>query len=92
MSITNKDVIDLTAGLSDLGTSKPDTSSAKKRSRPESNSNSDSQRDQRKVKKVGLVGKPFHSREQEKHYRAIQYGDLLIEVSCNLTWSPRVDG
>jgi hypothetical protein len=87
MTITNKDVIDLTAGVSDLGTSKPDTSLAKKRSRRESNSNSDSQRDQKKVKKVGLVGKPFHTREKEKHHRAIQYEDLLIEVSCDLSRS-----
>jgi len=77
---TNKHVIDLTAGLSDLEASSHDISSAKKRSRRGSDSGF-TQRYQKKVKKVGLIGRPFHTSDKEKHYRAIQYGGLLIEVS-----------
>jgi len=79
MTNKNKDVIDMTAGLADLGASTHDFSSAKKRSRLESHSKS--QQDTKKVKKVGLVGRPFHTSNREKHYRAIQYAGLLIEVS-----------
>ena len=88
MTNTNKDVIDLTAGLSDLEASSHDISSAKKRSRLESHSKS--QQVKKKVKKVGLVGEPFRIREKEKHYRAIQYKGLLIEVSCGPTRLSRV--
>jgi len=79
MTNTKKDVIDMTAESSDLGASSHDISSAKKRSRLESHSKS--QQDKKKVKRVGLVGRPFHTSNRKKHYRAIQYGDLLIEVS-----------
>jgi hypothetical protein len=85
MTINDKDIIDLTADLSDLETATSSMSSAKKRgkkrSQRESHSEPESNRDLKKRKGHGLVGEPFAKTGREKHYRAVHYGDLLIEVS-----------
>jgi hypothetical protein len=85
MTISEKDVIDLTADLSDLETATSSTSSAKKRGkkrlRRDSHSKLKSNRDDKRRRRHGLVGEPFAKKGREKHYRAVHYGDLLIEVS-----------
>ena len=81
MTINERDIIDLTADLSDLETATYTMSSAKKRSRRESHSRPEPNQDIKRIKGHGLVGEPFARTEREKHYRAVHYRGLLIEVS-----------
>ena len=78
MTADEKDIIDLTADLSDLETT-PKLSSAQKR--PRSDSVSASVPVLKRAKRVRLIGEPFLTIGAEKHYRAVQYADMLIEVS-----------
>jgi hypothetical protein len=80
MTINEKDIIDLTADLSDLETATSSLSSAKKRSRRESHSRPGPNGNMKRRKGHGLVGEPFARTGREKHYRAIHYRGLLIEV------------
>ena len=84
-----KDIIDLTADLSDLEAT-PTLSSARKRSRQAPASvmeadqkkakNCSSTKRRNKAKRVRLIGEPFVIKATEKHYRAVQYADMSIEV------------
>jgi hypothetical protein len=81
MTINEKVIIDLTADLSDLETATSSMPSAKKRPRRELLSRPEPSRDTKRTKGHGLVGEPFARTEREKHYRAVHYEGLLIEVS-----------
>jgi hypothetical protein len=83
MTINERDIIDLTADLSDLETATSSMSSAKKRSRRESNSRLGPNRDTKRRKGHGLVGQAFAKTGWEKHYLAVNYRGLLIEVSSS---------
>jgi hypothetical protein len=83
MAINERDIIDLTADLSDTETVTSSMSSAKKRPRRESHSRPEPNRDTKIRKGHGLVGEPFAERGREKHYLAVQYRGLLIEVSSS---------
>jgi len=81
MTAPDKDIIDLTADLSEMGTPTPQLSSVtKKRSRRESQ-DARLERNEKRAKKHGLVGEPFTFTGREKHYKAIHFKGMLIEVS-----------
>jgi hypothetical protein len=81
MSVKDNQIIDLTADLSDLETPIPSVSSAKKRPRRHSHSKLGPDRDEKRRKGLGFVGEPFAVLGREKHYRAVHYRDMVIEVS-----------
>jgi hypothetical protein len=83
MTINKRDIIDLTADLSDLETATSSMPSAKKRPRHETHSSPKSNRDIKRKPGHGLVGEPFAKTEREKHYLAVNYRGLLIEVSSS---------
>lgn len=81
MTAPDKDIIDLTADLSEMGTPTPQLSSAaKKRSRRDSQPER-FDRNEKRAKKHGLVGEPFALTGREMHYKAIHFKGMLIEVS-----------
>jgi hypothetical protein len=86
MSVEDNQIIDLTADLSDLETPTPGIASAKKRARPLSKSDLKPDRAEKKSKKLRLLGESFAVQGEEKHYRAVEFDDMLIEVSRALTF------
>lgn len=76
MTTEEKDIIDLTVDLLEM----PQISSAHKRPFREPLSET-SKGNEKRRKTHGLVGEPFASKGQEKHYNAIQIRGMLVEVS-----------
>lgn len=80
MTTAETDIIDLTENMSEMRTPTPRISSAQKRLRRESLSERPSRNEKRK-KHSSVVGEPFASSGSQKHYKAIHFKDMLIEVS-----------
>lgn len=84
----DQDIIDLTEELSDLGIPSPSISSAKKRPPPRLDFEPAPKRGAIK-EKLRLLGRSFAVDRFEKHYRAVQIGDMVIEVGKALVYMTR---